>query len=61
VASLKRPKLLSCLKVPKCEIFDRSDFPYFYTIKSSWVGDLVVPDAYAQGTHKFLMRMLSMF
>ncbi len=30
------------LKVPKCEIFDRSDFPYFYTIKSSWVGDLVV-------------------
>jgi hypothetical protein len=30
------------LKVPKCEIFDRSDFPDFYTIKSSWVGDLVV-------------------
>jgi hypothetical protein len=28
--------------VPKCEIFDRSDFPYFYTIKSFWVGDLVV-------------------
>jgi hypothetical protein len=21
-------------KVPKCEIFDRSDFHYFYTIKS---------------------------
>ncbi len=30
------------LKVPKCEIFDLSDFPDFYTIKSSWVGDLVV-------------------
>jgi hypothetical protein len=29
-------------KVPKCEIFDRSDFPDFYTIKSSWVGDLVL-------------------
>ncbi len=29
-------------KVPKCEIFDRSDFPDFYTIKSSRVGDLVV-------------------
>ncbi len=28
--------------MPKCEIFDRSDFPGFYTIKSSWVGDLVV-------------------
>ncbi len=30
------------LKVPKREIFDRSDFPDFYTIKSSWVCDLVV-------------------
>jgi hypothetical protein len=30
----------SHLKVPKREIFDRSDFPDFYTIKSSWVGDL---------------------
>ncbi len=30
------------LRVPKCEIFDRSNFPDFYTIKSSWVGDLVV-------------------
>ncbi len=30
------------LKVPKREIFHRSDFPDFYTIKSSWVGDLVV-------------------
>ncbi len=30
------------LKVPKREIFDRSDFPDFYTIKSLWVGDLLV-------------------
>ena len=30
------------LKVPKREKFDRSDFPDFYRIKSSWVGDLVV-------------------
>jgi hypothetical protein len=33
-------------KVPKCEIFDRSDFPDFYTIKSSWVGYLVVNSVY---------------
>jgi hypothetical protein len=64
------------LKVPKCEIFNRSDFPDFYTIKSSRVCDLVVKiltyyfkgakphlvsDAYAQGMHQFLMRMLSLF
>jgi hypothetical protein len=30
------------LKVPKREIFNRSDFPDFYTIKSSWVGELLV-------------------
>jgi hypothetical protein len=30
------------LKVPKCEIFERSDFPDFYTIKSLRVGDLGV-------------------
>ncbi len=30
------------LKVPKCEIFDRSDFPHFYTIKSLRVGDFRV-------------------
>ena len=30
------------LKVPKCEIFDRSDFPDFYTIKSLRVGDFGV-------------------
>jgi hypothetical protein len=28
--------------VPKCEIFDRSDFHYFYTIKPFWVDDFVV-------------------
>ncbi len=27
------------LKVPKCEIFDRSDFNDFYTIKSLREGD----------------------
>ena len=32
----------NCLKVPKCEIFDRSDFHYFYTIKPFWVDDFVV-------------------
>jgi hypothetical protein len=30
------------LKVPKREIFDLSDFPDFFRIRSSWVGDLVV-------------------
>ncbi len=30
------------LKVPKREIFDRSDFPDFYTIKSLRVGDIGV-------------------
>ncbi len=30
------------LKVPKCEIFDRSDFPDFYTIESRREGDLGV-------------------
>jgi hypothetical protein len=37
-----KQQLVGVLKVPKREIFDRSDFPDFYTIKSSWVGDLVV-------------------
>ncbi len=32
----------SYLKVPKREIFDRSDFPDFYTIKSLREGDLGV-------------------
>jgi hypothetical protein len=30
------------LKVPKCEIFDRSDFHDFYHIKSLWEGDFGV-------------------
>jgi hypothetical protein len=30
------------LKVPKCEIFDRSDFDYFYTIQSLCEGDFGV-------------------
>ena len=30
------------LKVPKREIFDRSDFPDFYTIKSLRAGDFGV-------------------
>ncbi len=33
---------LGFLKMPKCEIFDRSDFPDFYTIKSLRVGDFGV-------------------
>ncbi len=33
---------LVLLKVPKCEILDRSDFHYFYTIKPFWVDDFVV-------------------
>jgi hypothetical protein len=37
-----RKELERMPKVPKWEIFDRSDFPDFYTIKSSWVGDFVV-------------------
>jgi hypothetical protein len=32
----------SILKMPKCEIFDRSVFHYFYTIKPFWVDDFVV-------------------
>jgi hypothetical protein len=37
-----KPPLNSSLKVPKREIFDRSDFPDFYTIKSLCVGDFRV-------------------
>jgi hypothetical protein len=40
--SLRRPIRQEdwlALKVPKCEIFDRSDFNDFYTIKSLWEGD----------------------
>ena len=42
VFDLETSNLVCVLKVPKREIFDRSDFPDFYTIKSSWVGDLLV-------------------
>jgi hypothetical protein len=35
-------ELLMSLKVPKREIFNRSDFPDFYTIKSQRVGDFGV-------------------
>ena len=34
--------ILNTLKVPKREIFDRSDFPDFYTIKSLREGDFGV-------------------
>jgi hypothetical protein len=34
--------LFAALKMPKCEIFDRSDFHYIYTIKPFWVDDFVV-------------------
>jgi hypothetical protein len=51
------------LKVPKREIFDRSDFPDFYKLKSCWVGDLVVKilTYYFNfwGSIWFLTRMLS--
>jgi hypothetical protein len=41
-SSLPPPPTHLCLKVPKREIFDRSDFPDFYTIKSLRVGDFGV-------------------
>jgi hypothetical protein len=56
--------------VPKREIFDRSDFPDFYTIKSSCEGGkninllFIKPNlfsaAHAEHSRKELMRMLSM-
>jgi hypothetical protein len=52
------PLQLHCssnLKVPKCEIFDRSDFHYFYTIKSLWEGDFGVK------IKKFLNNILGLF
>ncbi len=38
----KNTSTFTPLKVPKCEIFDRSDFPDFYTIKSRPEGDFGV-------------------
>jgi hypothetical protein len=57
------------LKVPKCEIFDRSDFHDFYTIKSLWEGDFGVKIYNlfeiifrgSFGAAKFLTLMLSLF
>ena len=39
---MAQPIVIKALKVPKREIFDRSDFPDFYTIKSLCVGDFGV-------------------
>ncbi len=54
--------------MPKCEIFDRSDFPDLYTIKSLHVGDFGVKIKNLlkifRGSFraaKFLTRMLSLF
>ncbi len=41
-ASSRLTKPVGSLKVPKCEIFDRSDFHDFYPIKSLWEGDFGV-------------------
>ncbi len=56
------------LKMPKREIFDRSDFPDFYTIKSLRVGDFGVKikniKKIFRGSFrgaKFLMHILSLF
>ncbi len=71
VLSTHQPKLIMAhhpLKVPKREIFDRSDFPDFYTIKSLRVGDFGVKIKLKlklfRGSFrgaKFLTRMLSLF
>ena len=58
----------SYLKVPNHEIFDRSDFPDFYTVKSLRVGDfgvkiknfLQIFRGSFRGA-KFLTRILSLF
>ena len=54
--------------MPKREIFDRSDFPDFYTIKSLCVGDFGLKENFFlqifRGSFrgaKFLTRMLSLF
>jgi hypothetical protein len=41
-ASRLRSLTLTLLKVPKCEIFDGSDFHDFYIIKSLWEGNFGV-------------------
>ncbi len=53
--------------MPKREIFDRSDFPDFYTIKSLRVGDfrvkIKIKEIFRGAFRgvKFLTRMLSLF
>jgi hypothetical protein len=57
------------LKVPKCEIFYRSDFPDFYVIKSLRVGvfGVKIKKNFKKylgvhfGVAKFLTQMLSLF
>jgi hypothetical protein len=64
----KKNMLFCYLKVPKREIFNRSDFPDFYTMKSLCVGDfgvkikknLQIFRGSFRGA-KFLTRMLSVF
>ncbi len=63
---LKNPEIISNpdLKVPKREIFDRSDFPDFYTIKSLHVGNFGVKikkNLKIFRGAKFLTLMLSLF
>jgi hypothetical protein len=55
------------LKVPKCEIFDNTDYDDFYTIKSLWWGDFWVKIKVffyifrgSFGAAKFLTYMLSL-
>ncbi len=60
--------IVNLLKVPKCEIFHRSDFHDFYTIKSLWEGDFGVKIKCLKknifrgslGAAKFLTHMLSL-
>ncbi len=53
--------------MPKCEIFDRSDFHDFYSIKSLWEGDFGVKIKCLKkkfrgslAAAKFLTRLLSL-
>jgi hypothetical protein len=53
--------------VPKCDIFDRSDFHDFYTIKSLWEGNfgvnikkMIFIFRGSFGAAKFLMHILSL-
>ncbi len=64
---LLRKSQIKYLKVPKCEIFDRSDCHDFYPIKSLWEGDFGVKIKCLKqifmgsfGAAKFLTCMLSL-